>query len=73
MTITSQRTMVSRYVPEDIKGAVFGVYYLYVGTTFLVTNLALRFLWDSFDSQVAFGHSIFTTVVVLILLIPIFS
>ena len=30
MTITSQRTMVSRYVSENLRGTAFGVYYLFV-------------------------------------------
>ena len=68
MTITSQRTMVSRYVPEQLRGTAFGMYYLFVGLSFLVANLVFGVLWDNLGSQTAFGYSVTTTVMALILL-----
>lgn len=68
MTITSQRTLVSRYVPEQLRGTAFGVYYLFVGASFLGANLIFGLLWDSIGSQVAFGYSITTTVIAFIFL-----
>lgn len=68
MTITAQRTMVSRYVSENLRGTAFGVYYLFVGVSFLVANLTFGLLWDVFGSQMAFGYSIATTVTAFIML-----
>ncbi|QLH06551.1 MFS transporter [Nitrosopumilus ureiphilus] len=68
MTITTQRTMVSRYVSENLRGTAFGIYYLFVGISFLVANLVFGLLWDAFDSQVAFGYSMITTITAIILL-----
>lgn len=68
MTITTQRTMVSRYVSEHLRGTAFGIYYLFVGISFLVANLVFGLLWDTFDSQGAFGYSMITTVIAIILL-----
>jgi len=68
MTITTQRTMVSRYVSEQLRGTAFGVYYLFVGISFLTANLTFGFLWDSLGSQMAFGYSMTTTVTAFILL-----
>lgn len=61
MTITAQRTMVSKYVSDNLKGTAFGAYYLFVGISFLVANLTFGFLWDTFGSQLAFTYSIITT------------
>ncbi len=68
MTITAQRTMVSKYVSEQLRGTAFGAYYLFVGISFLIANLTFGLLWDSLGSQVAFGYSITTTVTAFILL-----
>lgn len=61
MTITAQRTMVSRYVSEQLRGTAFGIYYLFVGLSFLVANIVFGTLWDVFDSQTAFAYSIITS------------
>lgn len=68
MTITAQRTMVSKYISENLKGTAFGVYYLFVGMSFLVANLTFGLLWDVFGSQTAFGYSIVTSVAAFIML-----
>ena len=68
MTITAQRTVVSRYVSEQLRGTAFGIYYLFVGLSFLVANITFGFLWDVFDSQMAFGYSIVTSLIGIILL-----
>ena len=68
MTLTTQRTMVSRFVTEDLRGTAFGAYYLFIGISFLVANLVFGLLWDIFDSQVAFGYSMITTLTSFVLL-----
>jgi len=68
MTITAHRTVVSRYVSEQLRGTAFGVYYLFIGISFLVANITFGFLWDTFDSQAAFGYSIITSIVGIVLL-----
>ena len=68
ITITSQRTMVSRYVPEQLRGTAFGLYYLFVGISFLVANLTFGMFWDIFGSQTAFVYSIITTTIAFVLL-----
>ena len=68
MTITAQRTMVSKYVSENLRGTAFGVYYLFVGISFLIANLTFGLLWDIFGSQTAFGYSVATTVTAFVML-----
>lgn len=68
MTITAQRTIVSRYVSEQLRATAFGVYYLFVGVSFLVANITFGVLWDVFDSQIAFSYSIITSILGIILL-----
>ncbi|MDX1596714.1 MAG: MFS transporter [Nitrosopumilaceae archaeon] len=68
MTITAQRTIVSRYVSEQLRATAFGVYYLFVGVSFLVANITFGVLWDVFDSQIAFSYSIITSMLGIILL-----
>jgi MFS-type transporter involved in bile tolerance (Atg22 family) len=46
MTIASQRTMVSKYVSEQLRGTAFGMYYLFVGISFFVANLTFGLLWE---------------------------
>lgn len=67
MTITTQRTIVSRYVSEQLRGTGFGVYYLFIGISFLVANLIFGLMWDTFGSQFAYGYSITTTVIAILL------
>lgn len=67
MTITAQRTIVSRYVTEQLRATAFGTYYLFVGLSFLAANITFGFLWDVFDSQTAFGYSIITSIVGMVL------
>jgi len=67
MTITAQRTMVSRYVSENLRGTAFGAYYLFVGMSFLIANLTFGLLWDTFGSQIAFGYSMSTTIIAFIM------
>lgn len=68
MTITAQSTVVSRYVSEQLRGTAFGAYYLFVGIAFLVANITFGFLWETFNSQIAFGYSILTSIIGMILL-----
>lgn len=68
ITITAQRTIVSRCVSEQLRATAFGVYYMFVGISFLVANLTFGFLWDTIDSQAAFGYSVATSTAAMILL-----
>ena len=68
MTITAQRTMVSRYASEQLRATAFGVYYLFVGLSFLVANITFGFLWEAFSSQTAFEYSIATSLIGIVLL-----
>lgn len=67
MTITAQRTMVSRYVSEQLRATAFGTYYLFVGVSFLVANITFGALWDWFGAQAAFGYSIITSMIGMVL------
>jgi len=55
MTITSQRTMVSKYVPEQLRGTAFGMYYLFIGISFLVANMTFGVLWDTWTLKQLLG------------------
>ena len=67
MTITAQRTVVSRYVSEQLRATAFGVYYLSVGISFLAANLVFGLLWDLFGSQSAYMYSLATTGAAIVL------
>lgn len=69
ITITCQRIMVSKFVSEQLRATAFGTYYLFVGISFLVSNLTFGFLWDSFGSQTAFGYSIITSMIGIVFLL----
>lgn len=67
MTITAQRTIVSRYVSEQLRATAFGIYYLSVGISFLAANLVFGLLWDLFGSQSAYMYSLATTGIAIVL------
>ncbi|RLG59116.1 MFS transporter [Candidatus Geothermarchaeota archaeon] len=62
ITETVQRAMIPGYVPPELKGTAYGVYYLVVGSCFFISNSLIGFLWDSFGIRIAFAFSLLTSV-----------
>jgi hypothetical protein len=47
MVETVQRALIPGYVDSSLKGTAYGVYYLVVGTCFLIANTIVGRLWES--------------------------
>lgn len=55
---TVQRALVARYAPSGLRGTAYGLYYLVVGGSLLVSNLVFGTLWDRLGLLVACGYSL---------------
>jgi len=63
MIETSQRAVIPEYVPEDLRGSGYGVYYLLIGISSLAANSVVGLLWDTLGLKTAFEYSLITTIV----------
>lgn len=63
---TTSRAVVPKYVPEELRGTAYGVYYLVVGLSFLAGMSTVGFLWDTYGIQPAFTYSFAMSTVSLI-------
>jgi len=57
ITETVQRALIPGYVSSKLRGTAYGIYYLTVGASFLLANVAIGYLWDAFGSSVPFIYS----------------
>ena len=57
ISITSQKTIVSKIASEKLRGTVFGIYYLFIGVSFLITNTVFGVLLENYGVQYAYGYS----------------
>jgi MFS family permease len=57
---TVQRAMVPNYAKTGLKGTAYGVYYLVVGCSVLVSNSVVGWLWNGYGSEVAALYSVAT-------------
>lgn len=55
---TVQRALVARYAPSGLRGTAYGLYYLVVGGSLLVSNLVFVTLWDRLGLLVPCGYSL---------------
>lgn len=66
---TIQRAMIPQYVPGDLKGTAYGLYYLIVGSAFLFSNVIIGLLWANFGSALAAIYSISASSIAMISMI----
>ena len=59
---TVQRAIIPTYVPSEIRGTAYGLYYLVTGVTFFVANVVFGFLWDAYTLNIAISYSIVLSV-----------
>lgn len=71
---TVQRAIVPKYIASEIRGTAYGVYYLFVGISFLIANTIFGTLWEISGAQYAFTYSlVMSSVAIVALLIFIFT
>lgn len=54
---TVQRAVVPKYIASSVRATAYGVYYLFIGISFLLANTIFGALWDYFNAQTAFAYS----------------
>ena len=57
VSITSQKTIVSKLSSEKLQGTAFGIYYLFIGISFLIANTVFGLLLENYGTQEAYGYS----------------
>ncbi|GIU71356.1 MAG: MFS transporter [Candidatus Nitrosocaldaceae archaeon] len=62
---TVQRAVVADYSEEEVRGTAYGIYYLFIGISYLIANIVFGVLWDIFGSY-AFLYSIITSSISII-------
>jgi len=71
---TVQRAIIPKYIASEVRGTAYGVYYLFVGISFLVANTIFGTLWEIFGAQYAFTYSlIMSSIAIVALLVFIFT
>ena len=65
---TVSRAVLPRYVPEELRGTAYGVYYIAIGLAFLLGISTVGYLWDAYGRQVAFLYSTVTSICSALLL-----
>lgn len=63
---TVQRAIIPKYVASEVRGTAYGVYYLFVGISFLIANAVFGTLWDYFGAQPAFTYSMIMSGIAII-------
>jgi MFS family permease len=66
---TIQRALIPKYAPNDLRATAYGIYYLTVGLCFLVADIVVGILWESFSSNMAFTYSTVTSAIAIICMI----
>jgi MFS family permease len=66
---TVQRALIPDYVGKKLRGTAYGLYYLVVGSTFLVSNSVVGTLWEFFGSSIASAYSISFSAVAIVAMI----
>lgn len=71
---TVQRAIIPKYIASEVRGTAYGVYYLFIGISFLVANTIFGTLWEIAGAQYAFTYSLVISVVAIVaLLVFIFT
>jgi len=55
---TVGRALIPKYAERALRGTAYGLYYLVVGLCFLIANITVGALWQSFSSSTAAAYSI---------------
>lgn len=55
---TVQRAIIPKYTVNELRGTAYGIYYLFIGISFLIANAVFGTLWDQFGAQSAFTYSL---------------
>jgi len=55
---TVARALIPRYAENALRGTAYGLYYLTVGLCFLISNVTVGALWQSYSPSVAAAYSI---------------
>ncbi|MEM2875422.1 MAG: MFS transporter [Candidatus Bathyarchaeia archaeon] len=63
---TVQRAIIPSYVPEDLRGTGYGLYYLATGSSFFVSNTVFGILWENIGVQASVLYSVVTTTAAII-------
>jgi len=63
---TVQRALIPEHTPSGLRATAYGVYYLIVGLCFLVANIVVGALWESYGINVAFTYSSITSTAAII-------
>ena len=66
---TVQRALVPDYTQDELRGTAYGVYYLIVGSAFLIANFIVGTLWEFYGSSTAIVYSLTTSSIAMISLI----
>ncbi len=66
MTDTVQRAVIPKYVPNELRGTAYGIFYLMIGISFLVANAIFGTLWDIAGPQAAYTYSLAMTALAIV-------
>jgi MFS family permease len=70
---TVQRAIIPKYVPSEMRGTAYGLYYLVTGVTFFVANVVVGFLWDVYTLNIAVSYSLVLSVGAIIRYVHIYK
>lgn len=73
---TIQKAIIPKFVPSELRGTGFGLYYLAVGMSFFICNVAFGYLWDNYGFTMAISYSLsfsLASIVGMLLFIKIYS
>ncbi len=63
---TVQRALIPRYSRNDLRGTAYGLYYLVVGSSFMVSNTVIGTLWEYVNLETAVSYSIITSLIAIV-------
>lgn len=63
---TVGRALIPKYAGNSLRGTAYGLYYLVVGLCFLIANITVGALWQSYGPSVAAAYSIVLSTVSII-------
>jgi len=63
ITETVHRAAISLYSPSQLRGTAYGLLYIVIGTTSLISNLVFGLLWDIYGYSFAFTYSTIISII----------
>ena len=55
---TVQRAIIPKFIPSNLRGTGFGLYYIITGIGFFICNVIFGFLWDNYTINIAIYYSL---------------